>query len=215
MTREEKQKAIDALKISAPIMIMTEEKFNDYIQTLNKTMDWLEQEPTTKNDLGVDCIVDVLGSYTDLDIPYKREIAENILTKLSSVTPQLTSELEKNSKKLAKDFGELDCISRAQTQTEIEMNASRYTIAKERGGMGQVEWSDQLIKVSDAVDIIRNLPSVTPQEPKTGHWIKGYTFPDGAYWKCDKCNELIKVKIPMHYCNNCGAKMVEPQESEG
>ena len=56
MTREEKQKAIDALKISAPIMIMTEEKFNDYIQTLNKTMDWLEQEPTTKNDLGVDAI---------------------------------------------------------------------------------------------------------------------------------------------------------------
>ena len=45
-------------------------------------------EPTTKNDLGVDCIVDVLGSYTDLDIPYKHEIAENILTKLSSVTPQ-------------------------------------------------------------------------------------------------------------------------------
>lgn len=43
---------------------------------------------TTKNDLGVDCIVDVLGSYTDLDIPYKREIAENILTKLHSVTPQ-------------------------------------------------------------------------------------------------------------------------------
>ena len=43
---------------------------------------------TNKNDLEVDCIVDVLGSYTDLDIPYKREIAENILTKLSSVTPQ-------------------------------------------------------------------------------------------------------------------------------
>ena len=48
------------------------------------------------------------------------------------------------------------------------MCASRYTIAKERGGMGQVEWSDQLIKVSDAVNIIRELPSVTPQEPK---WI--------------------------------------------
>lgn len=62
------------------------------------------------------------------------------------------------------DLG-VDCISRAQTQTEIEMNASRYTIAKERGGMGQVEWSDQLIKVSDAVDIIRQIPSVTPQEP--------------------------------------------------
>ena len=45
MTREEKQKAIDALKISAPIMVMTQEEFNDYIRTLNKIMDWLEQEP--------------------------------------------------------------------------------------------------------------------------------------------------------------------------
>ncbi len=55
-----------------------------------------------------------------------------------------------------------DAISRAEAQTEIEMNASRYTIARERDGMGQIEWSDQLIKVSDAVDIIRHLPSVTP-----------------------------------------------------
>ena len=55
-----------------------------------------------------------------------------------------------------------DCISRAEAQTEIEMNALRYTIAKERDGIGQVEWSDQLIKVSDAVDIIRHLSSVTP-----------------------------------------------------
>ena len=45
MTREEKQKAIDALKISAPVMAVTQEEFNDYIQTLNKIMDWLEQEP--------------------------------------------------------------------------------------------------------------------------------------------------------------------------
>ena len=45
MTREEKQKAIDALKISAPIMAVTQEEFNTYIQTINKVMDWLEQEP--------------------------------------------------------------------------------------------------------------------------------------------------------------------------
>ena len=45
MTREEKQKAIDVLKISVPIKALTQEEFNDYIQTLNKIMDWLEQEP--------------------------------------------------------------------------------------------------------------------------------------------------------------------------
>ena len=56
MTKEEKQKAIDALKISVPVMGVTNEEFIDYKQTLNKIMDWLEQESTTKNGLGSDCI---------------------------------------------------------------------------------------------------------------------------------------------------------------
>lgn len=47
MTREERKKAIDALKISAPVMAVTQEEFNDYIKTLNKIMDLLEQEPKT------------------------------------------------------------------------------------------------------------------------------------------------------------------------
>lgn len=45
MTKEEKQKAIDALKISTPVVAVTQEEFEDYIQTLNKIMDWLKQEP--------------------------------------------------------------------------------------------------------------------------------------------------------------------------
>lgn len=44
MTKEEKQKAIAALKLSAPVKAMTQEEFRDYIQTINKIMDWLEQE---------------------------------------------------------------------------------------------------------------------------------------------------------------------------
>ena len=70
----------------------------------------------------------------------------------------------KEQEPTTKDNLAVDCISRAQIQAEIQMHASRYTIAKERGGMGHVEWSDQLIKVSDAINIIRNLPSATPQE---------------------------------------------------
>lgn len=121
MTREELIESLTILKEQARyygdntfIWSINIDSFNFVINSAIKA---LEQEPTTKNDLGV------------------------------------------------------DAISRVQAQTEIEMNASRYTIAKERGGMGQVEWSDQLIKVSDAVDIIRHLPSVTPQEPIT--WIVG------------------------------------------
>ena len=47
MTIEERERAIDALKISAPVMAVTQEEFNNYIQTLNNIMDWLEQEPKT------------------------------------------------------------------------------------------------------------------------------------------------------------------------
>jgi hypothetical protein len=85
---------------------------------------------------------------------------------LTKVNQDLTKNKPENptSSTTKNDLG-VDCISREQAQTEIEVNAYRYTLAKERGGIGQVEWSDQLIKVSDAVDIIRKLPSVTPQEP--------------------------------------------------
>ena len=97
------------------------------------------------------------------------------------------------------DLG-VDLISRADAIQAMQDKAKKLTN------------EDTINGLCGAVAILFELPSVTPQEPKTGHWINGYTFPDGAYWKCDKCNELIKVKIPMHYCNNCGADMREVEE---
>ena len=55
------------------------------------------------------------------------------------------------------------------------------------------------------------------KEPKTGHWIEGkYRNDDIRYndssYKCDKCGRIIDFKE--NYCPNCGAKMIEPQETE-
>ena len=66
------------------------------------------------------------------------------------------------------------------------------------------------------VDDIKALPSVNPQEPKTGHWIdmtSGYAFND----KCSKCGYIVNIQFidEYKYCPNCGCRMVEPQESEG
>ncbi len=97
-----------------------------------------EYEPTTKNDLGVEKIVDVLGSYTDLDIPYKHKIAE---------------------------------------------------------------------------DILNSLPSVTPIRPEA-HWIPTYGNVECSV--CGNVKDSREVGKATHYCDFCGAKMVEPQaESEG
>ena len=54
MTKEEKQKAINALKISTPIVCVTKEEFNTYIQTLNKVIDWLEQESSILDEMKAD-----------------------------------------------------------------------------------------------------------------------------------------------------------------
>lgn len=62
-------------------------------------------------------------------------------------------------------------------------------------------------------------PSVNSQE-QTGHWTKDKEPWGGSQgWKCDKCNHIYDInvvysKMPYNFCPNCGAKMVEPQESE-
>lgn len=38
---------------------------------------------------------------------------------------------------------------------EIEQTTSRYTISRERGTIGQVEWSDRLIKESEVLEILK------------------------------------------------------------
>lgn len=83
---------------------------------------------------------------------------------------------------------------------------------------------------------IRALPSVNPQEPKTGHWIEtaeeyykavneygGGVNEDTPYFVDDiACSEcLAKYSVidneteRFDHCPSCGIKMIEPQESEG
>ena len=88
-----------------------------------------------------------------------------------------------------------DAIDRAKAQTEIMFSASRYSLAKERGGMGQVEWSDELIKVSEVIDILRALPSVTVRQ--TGHWVSDVIQGeiDGQIVKAFTCSECGAISV--------------------
>ena len=48
------------------------------------------------------------------------------------------------------------------------------------------------------------------QEPKTGHWMKSNI---GGAKVCSVCNAHMGLSS-FKFCPNCGAKMVEPRESE-
>ena len=68
---------------------------------------------------------------------------------------------------------------------------------------------------------VKALPSVTPQQ-KMGRWIK-YGIPrcGEQHYQCTSCEYYINFgqwgelyTKEFKFCPNCGAKMVEPQESE-
>lgn len=117
------------------------DKWTDAVNIGIEAIKALEQEPTTKNDLGVDCI-------------------------------------DRSTIKYYKGYGG-------------EMYASKGEIDK--------------------------LPSVTPQEPRKGHWIDDTRL--GYHVSvCSNCNwrghgDTCLIYKPK-YCPNCGCAMVEPQESD-
>ena len=74
------------------------------------------------------------------------------------------------------------------------------------------EYFEKYLNLNDDIclDGIRSLPSVTPEQ-KMGHWIN-YQKNIWIYAQCSECGTVQDTKT--NYCPNCGAKMVEPQESE-
>ena len=107
-----------------------------------------------------------------------------------------------------------DVIRRADAEAlfrnaRSKLNPSDYKTAD--------EFNTRDLMLLNAEQFIHLLPSVRPQEPKTGHWIK-VTNGRGGH-ECDLCHEYAPSyqsgkEYLTNYCPNCGAKMIEPQESE-
>ena len=74
-------------------------------------------------------------------------------------------------------------------------------------------WSkDEFLRVTNPFDYLRkriaSLPSVNPQEPKTGYWIDA----DSYNAICSCCNRLNHLYGT--YCKHCGAKIIDPQKGK-
>ena len=71
---------------------------------------------------------------------------------------------------------------------------------------------NEIIEVVD-IDDVKALPPVTPQ-PKTGHWVLDNDKEHGRCSECGCKEDLVDGHSSYKWCSNCGAKMIEPQESE-
>ena len=105
-----------------------------------------------------------------------------------------------------------DCINR-----DGAIKALGYDIKHFEFKSGVSKHMDDIAKLLNTiyetqVNNIKALPSVTPQEPRKGHWDDIPKYKDIA-WRCSECEHFTTMKH--NYCPNCGAKMIEPQESEG
>lgn len=93
--------------------------------------------------------------------------------------------------------------TRAQTEDAISRQAAVYIAS---GACHPANIADELAK----------LPSVNPQEPKTGHWIIHGEPPINVI-ECSECGQKYHNHYcqPLaHFCSMRGCRMVEPQESE-
>lgn len=108
-----------------------------------------------------------------------------------------------------------DCISRQAAQTELMMKCKRYTLASEQHGMGLVEWSGELIGLSDAMDALRDLPSAQPERdtPKKPNETtdRSWGIPNRQA-VCPNCDSYLGTihficegdKRKVTYCESCG-----------
>ena len=111
---------------------------------------------------------------------------------------EVRKKLEKNSKKLEKNFGELDCISRADARSLI----CKIDIKHHLSGMSRKAFKE----LYNGID---ELPSVTPQEPRKSRDMEEIE----EVINCDADAE-IKCKIISNILTAKPHYFEEPQGSE-
>ena len=121
-------------------------------------------------------------------------------------------EVEENQLPTTKNDLGVECISR-----DSAIKALDYDIESFEFKSGVSKHMDDIAKLLNTiyeiqVNNIKALTSVTPQEPRKGHWIPTYGNVECSV--CGHTEEARCVGKATHYCSFCGAKMVEEHQGE-
>jgi hypothetical protein len=173
-------------------------------------------EPTTKNNLGVDCIsradaIHAVSEALERAFVEHEDIANKLIGKLPAVTLQEPKYIVNESGDLVKDLVK-DTISRKAVIDTIYAECS--------GAKLDIDFAKVLLLQR----AIKALPPATPIRPK-GHWehgrelsrvfigdaLRGINYED---WHCSNCHCVAEesIKPKWNFCPNCGAEMEEVEE---
>lgn len=120
---------------------------------------------------------------------------------IKAVTPQFSSGLDKNSKKLEKGTTKnnlgVDCINKADFVKKLESET-----------IGFQSWQKALI-----YQVMDDCHSVTPQEPRKGEWLRmsDLSEQEDDRYKCSRCGNVVHHKNKMDlytfnsWCGRCGS----------
>lgn len=163
-------------------------------EALDLAIKALEQEPTTKNDIRVckSCVYSKDGKCAGTEECH-------LCMWKNQYTPTTKNNLG---------------VDKEQLKTMIR-GLTKWYVKRDNTEVGEPDTAVGLL-YDDVMFGINRLTPVTPQEPRKGHWISIDEEPHED-WECDNCSFVIWADENIekfHYCPNCGAKMVEPQESE-
>ena len=139
--------------------------------------------------------------------PYEpKKLVEAFELAIASLETDEAYQLEYEKPTTKNDLG-VDCISRADVNRII---CEYRDDATETGNERDLE---RAYGANAVGELISELPSVTPQEPKTGHWIEEFNDLEGEVrFTCSSCGKY--QLFGTDFCYHCGAKMVESQETE-
>ena len=113
------------------------------------------------------------------------------------------------------------CWTEKEPTTKNDLGVDAISRADARSLICKIDIKHRMLGMSrkvfkDLYNGMDELPPVTPQESKTGHWIE-HPHEAGPCWEysryeCSECHDW--AEDDSDYCPYCGAKMFEPQESE-
>ena len=146
--------------------------------------------------------IEILKHEKDNDIfvctEWRNKIHEAIEMAISSLETDEAYQLE-YERTTKNDLG-VDAVSRQAVLNTLERMDKALDTDR------TVETYKELLK-----ECYKVLPSVTPQEPKTGHWIDCDNSDDYSAdgYDCSVCG--VNAEYATSYCPNCGARMVDEQ----